>query len=88
VALVGPNGAGKSTLMKLMNGKLTPDEGTVELGQNVTESYYAQHQLEKLDPAHTALQEIDAVAPGWTTSEERRRLLVPSSSTATMWTST
>ena len=64
VALVGPNGAGKSTLMKLMNGKLTPDEGTVELGQNVTESYYAQHQLEELDPAHTALQEIDAVAPG------------------------
>ncbi len=74
VALVGPNGAGKSTLMKLMNGKLTPDEGTVELGQNVTESYYAQHQLEELDPAHTALQEIDAVAPGWTTSEERRLL--------------
>lgn len=74
VALVGPNGAGKSTLMKLMNGKLTPDEGTVELGQNVTESYYAQHQLEELDPAHTALQEIDGVAPGWTTSEERRLL--------------
>ncbi|MGN0070467.1 MAG: ribosomal protection-like ABC-F family protein [Atopobiaceae bacterium] len=74
VALVGPNGAGKSTLMKLMNGKLAPDEGTVELGQNVTESYYAQHQLEELDPAHTALQEIDEVAPGWTTSEERRLL--------------
>lgn len=74
VALVGPNGAGKSTLMKLMNGKLSPDEGTVELGQNVTESYYAQHQLEELDPAHTALQEIDSVAPGWTTSEERRLL--------------
>ena len=74
VALVGPNGAGKSTLMKLMNGKLTPDEGTVELGQNVTESYYAQHQLEELDPAHAALQEIGAVAPGWTTSEERRLL--------------
>ncbi len=74
VALVGPNGAGKSTLMKLMNGKLTPDAGTVELGQNVTESYYAQHQLEELNEAHTALQEIDEVAPGWTTAQERKLL--------------
>ena len=74
VALVGPNGAGKSTLMKLINGHLSPDAGSVELGQNVTCAYYAQHQLEQLDPANTVLQEMDAVAPGWTTSEERRLL--------------
>ena len=74
VALVGPNGAGKSTLMKLINGRLTPDAGSVDLGQNVTCAYYAQHQLEQLDPANTVLQEMDAVAPGWTTSEERRLL--------------
>ena len=29
VALVGPNGAGKSTLMKLIQGELVPDSGTV-----------------------------------------------------------
>ncbi len=74
VALVGPNGAGKSTLMKLMGGVIEPTTGVVELGKNVSCAYYAQHQLETLDPANTVLGEMDKVAPGWTTSEERRLL--------------
>ena len=74
VALVGPNGAGKSTLMKLIAGKTKPDVGNISLGQNVTEAYYAQHQLEELNPANTVLAELDTVAAGWTTSEERRLL--------------
>ena len=74
VALVGPNGAGKSTLMKLINGHERPTAGRVELGQNVTQAYYAQHQLETLNPANTVLGEMDEVAAGWTTSEERRLL--------------
>ena len=74
VALVGPNGAGKSTLMKLINGSLAPDAGTIALGQNVTVAYYAQHQLEQLNPSNTVLAEMDGVAPGWTSSDERRLL--------------
>ena len=74
VALVGPNGAGKSTLMKIVNGRLAPDAGSVSLGQNVTQAYYAQHQLEQLNEANTVMQEMDAAAPTWTTSEERRLL--------------
>ena len=74
VVLVGPNGAGKSTLMKLINGKLSPDAGSVSLGKNVTQAYYAQHQLEQLNEGNTVLGEMDDAAPGWTTSEERRLL--------------
>ncbi len=32
VAIVGPNGCGKSTLLRLIAGLLTPEEGTVDLG--------------------------------------------------------
>ena len=74
VALVGPNGAGKSTLMKLINGHEAPTKGSVDLGQNVSQAYYAQHQLESLNGANTVLGEMDEVAPGWTTAEERRLL--------------
>ncbi len=74
VALVGPNGAGKSTLMKVINGKLGLDAGTCEMGLNVTQAYYAQHQLEELNESNTVMAEVDSVAPGWTTSEERRLL--------------
>lgn len=74
VALVGPNGAGKSTLMKLIVAHTKPTAGSIELGQNVSSSYYAQHQLETLTASHTVLGEMDSVATGWATSEERRLL--------------
>ncbi len=44
VALVGPNGCGKSTLLKIITSELSPTEGSVFFGKDVTVGYLAQYQ--------------------------------------------
>jgi ATP-binding cassette subfamily F protein 3 len=63
LALVGDNGAGKSTLLKVLAGVLTFERGERTLGAHVAVHYYAQHQLDALDPSRTVLEELEAVAP-------------------------
>jgi ATP-binding cassette subfamily F protein 3 len=62
VALVGVNGAGKSTLLKIVAGILPFEAGERILGHNVSVHYYAQHQLDALNPAHTVLEELAEIA--------------------------
>ena len=59
VALVGPNGAGKSTLLRIAAGRIALERGVRNLGHNVRAVFYAQHQLESLDPARTVLGELE-----------------------------
>jgi ATP-binding cassette subfamily F protein 3 len=63
VALVGPNGAGKSTLLRILAGGLPFEQGERTLGAQVALHYYAQHQLDALDPRRTVFEELEAVAP-------------------------
>ncbi|OUR91480.1 ABC transporter ATP-binding protein, partial [Cycloclasticus sp. 44_32_T64] len=55
LALLGPNGAGKSTLIKLLAGQSSPSNGTVSAAESLNIGYFAQHQLEQLDPTASPL---------------------------------
>jgi len=55
VALVSPNGTGKSTLIKLLLGKLEPQNGVARTGENLKYGYYSQEHLETLPSESTPI---------------------------------
>ncbi len=71
VALVGHNGAGKTTLLRILAGVLPFERGERILGLNVRPAYYAQYQLELLNPVHTVMEELRNVAVDQSETELR-----------------
>lgn len=49
IGIIGDNGLGKSTLLNLIAGKLTPDSGSIAIGDTVRLGYYTQDNRQ-LDP--------------------------------------
>ena len=54
VALLGANGNGKSTLVKLLSARLAPMAGRLTRAEKLDIGYFAQHQLDELDPRESA----------------------------------
>lgn len=63
IGLLGPNGAGKSTLIKLLAGELAPSGGKRETAQDIKIGYFAQHQLDQLNPQESALAHLLRLDP-------------------------
>ncbi len=62
IALVGVNGAGKTTLTRLIAEELTPQQGTLSIGERVVIGYYAQHQVDALNLDATVSDEVLSTA--------------------------
>jgi ATP-binding cassette subfamily F protein uup len=61
IGIVGRNGAGKSTLLNLITGKVSPDVGTVEIGETVQIGYFSQEGRE-LDESQRVYEFISEIA--------------------------
>jgi len=57
IALVGPNGAGKSTLLKILANLVPIEDGSRELGHNVSVGYFSQQRVEVLNLERTVVDE-------------------------------
>jgi ATP-binding cassette, subfamily F, member 3 len=57
IALNGPNGAGKSTLIKILMGKLLPDEGEIVRDEKLSIGYYSQ-EFDTFDFEKTLLETV------------------------------
>jgi ATP-binding cassette subfamily F protein 3 len=74
IALLGQNGNGKSTFAKLIAGKLAPLSGQVFGARRVDIGYFAQHQLDELNPLATPYDHMLKLMPEATEAQRRTRL--------------
>jgi ATP-binding cassette subfamily F protein 3 len=63
IGVLGVNGAGKSTLVKAIVGELPAAAGELRRSPGTSIGYFAQHQLEDLDPSETPLELLRRSAP-------------------------
>lgn len=62
IALIGENGSGKTTILKILNGILNADSGSLSFGSNVSLAYYDQeHQV--LNENKNIFEEISDTYP-------------------------
>jgi ATP-binding cassette subfamily F protein 3 len=74
IALLGANGNGKSTFAKLLVGELEAEDGLVNRSDRLKIGYFAQHQLDLLNPAQSAFEHVRPMMPQDTEARVRARV--------------
>ncbi|WP_461205803.1 ABC-F family ATP-binding cassette domain-containing protein [Clostridium sp. DL1XJH146] len=68
IGIVGPNGSGKSTLMNILNEKMKPDSGTIDIGTTVKMGFYTQ-EVDHMDENLRVIEYIREKAEFITTED-------------------
>ena len=74
IALLGRNGQGKSTFAKLLAGRLSVSGGRMKHHKRMQVAYFAQHQLDELNPGETPYEHVRARMTEATEAQRRARL--------------
>jgi ATP-binding cassette subfamily F protein 3 len=74
IALLGANGNGKSTLVKLLAGRLPPEHGIVTRASALKVAYFAQHQLDELEPDASPYDHVRRLMPDAPEAKVRARV--------------
>jgi ATP-binding cassette subfamily F protein 3 len=74
IALLGANGNGKSTLAKLLAGSLDPEAGHLFRAPKLRSGFFAQHQIEALEPEQSPYDHLAALMPKAPPEQVRARL--------------
>ena len=74
IALLGANGNGKTTFARLLAGRLAPFSGEIRRAPRLRAGYFAQHQIDELDPEATPFDHLARLMPKATPEALRARL--------------
>jgi ATP-binding cassette subfamily F protein 3 len=74
IGLLGVNGAGKTTLVKALADGSTRLDGERTMSRDTRIGYFAQHQLDLLDPGQSPLEHVRQLEPGAREADLRRFL--------------
>ena len=83
IGIVGKNGAGKTTLMQMISGRITPDNGRVDMGETVRIGYFTQHGRDLndnervFDVVHEVSHSVKTKEGNITASQMLERFLFP-----------
>ncbi|MEN8116222.1 MAG: ribosomal protection-like ABC-F family protein [Bacteroidota bacterium] len=61
VGIIGKNGTGKSTFLNLITRALSPDSGTIDIGQTIKFGYYRQEGI-SFDPKERVIDAVNKIA--------------------------